>query len=143
MPPSTSDSPFWSELFRIASSEHPEIINLTPTDPDKKRKIAPTIVRNIQVDIQWSSRNGVTCSLLSRKPECLKPYLVDREAFEREVGIPTEWSEGSSKHLGVPVKPAPPAIQKSWSMTRQAEEAVKLYGEMKRFILSRTYTATE
>ncbi len=139
----TSEHPFWSEFFRIGSPQFPELIGRNPTDPEKKVKINPTIFTNIKVDIRWSQRNGVTCILLSGKPECLKPYLVDQEAFEREVGIPTEWSEGTSKHLGVPVKPAPPEIQRSWSLTRQAEEAVKLYGEMKRFILSRTYTAAE
>lgn len=134
--------PFWSEIFRLSAEEFPEIQGLTPTNPEKMNKIAPTIVNRIQVDIWWSAKGGVTCILLSGKPENLKPYLVDREAFQKEVGIPKRWSEGSAKYLGISVKPASEKVQESWSETRKAEEALKLYGKMKKFILDRTLSST-
>lgn len=142
MTPEIANHPFWSELFRLGVPMHPEIQGLTPTNPEKKTKIAPTIVNRIQVDICWSAKGGVTCILLSGKPDNLKPYLVDRDAFQFEVGTPKKWSEGSSKYLGVSIKPAPAKVQESWSETRKAEEALKLYGKMKKFILDRTLSST-
>lgn len=142
MTPEIANHPFWSEIFRLGVPMYPEIQGLTPTKPGKPAKIAPTIINSIKVDILWSAKGGVTCILLSGKPGNLKPYLEDREAFQDEVGIPKKWSEGSSKYLGVSIKPAPAKAQESWSETRKAEEALKLYGKMKKFILDRTLSST-
>lgn len=135
MKPEISAHPFWSEFFRRGIPLHPELADKSPTGKNM-RKIAPGIGNRVQVDINWSA-SCVSLRPLSRKPENLRVLIQDRQAFEEQVGVPEEWSEGSSEHLGITVLPAPRSQQKSWSTERQVTEALQLYGRIKEFLQPR------
>ena len=116
---------------------HPELEGKTPTGgPDGMRKIGPSIGNRVQIDIDWTG-NGVRLRPLSTTPENLRPLLVDREAFENEVGVPEAWKEGTEKFLSITLLPAPKAEQKTWSTERQVTETLELYGRIKKFVRAR------
>jgi hypothetical protein len=128
------DHPFWSELFRSGVPKHPELEGLTPTG--NMKKIGPSIGNRVQIDIDWTG-NGVRLRPLSSKPDNLRPLLVDREAFENEVGVPEAWKEGTEKFLSITLLPAPKAIQATWSTERQVTETLELYGRIKKYLQAR------
>ncbi len=116
MTPEIAAHPFWSEFFRRGVALHPELAGKTPTGHNL-RKIGPGIGNQIQIDVNWTP-SVISLRPLSSKPENLRPLLADRVAFEREVGIPEKWNEGSSSFLGITLLPAPKAEQASWSSER-------------------------
>ncbi|MDG2084763.1 MAG: hypothetical protein P8K66_07365 [Planctomycetota bacterium] len=118
------DHPFWGDFFRRGVPLHPELEGLTPTG--NMKKIGPSIGNRVQIDIDWTG-NGVR----------LRPFLVDRETFENEVGVPEAWKDGSEKFLSITLLPAPKAIQKTWSTERQVTETLELYGRIKKYLQAR------
>jgi|GEM_PF-1441626 hypothetical protein len=128
------DHPFWSEFFRRGVPMHPELEGLTPTG--NMKKIGPSIGNRVQIDIDWTG-NGVRLRPLSTKPQNLRPLLVDREAFENEVGVPEVWKDGTEKFLSITLLPEPKEIQKTWSTERQVTETLELYGRIKKYLQAR------
>ena len=134
MNPEIDNHPFWGEFFRRGVPMHPELEGLTPTG--NMKKIGPSIGNRVQIDIDWTG-NGVRLRPLSSKPENLRPLLVDREAFEKEVGVPEAWKDGTEKFLSITLLPAPKAIQATWSTERQVTETLELYGRIKKYLQAR------
>lgn len=127
-----SNHPFWSEFFRRGIPDHPELDGKKPTGKNM-RKIGPGIGNRIQIDVNWTP-SVISMRPLSSKPENLRPLLKDRAAFEKEVGVPEKWNEGSESFLGITVLPAPKAEQAGWTTEKQVEEALILYARIKRFL---------
>jgi hypothetical protein len=132
--PEIANHPFWGDFFRRGVPMHPELDGLTPTG--NMKKIGPSIGNRVQIDIDWTG-NGVRLRPLSSKPDNLRPLLVDRKAFEKEVGVPEAWKEGSEKFLSITLLPAPKAIQATWSTERQVTETLELYGRIKKYLQAR------
>lgn len=130
-----ADHPFWSEFFRRGVPEHPELAGKKPTGKNM-RKIGPGIGNRIQIDVNWTP-SVISMRPLSSKPENLRPLLKDRASFEKEVGEPEKWNEGTESFLGITVLPASKTEQASWSAEKQVEEALILYGRIKSYLQSR------
>ena len=132
--PEKSSHPFWPIFFAQGVPFHPELENKTPTGGG--RKIGPTILPGIQIDVAYSTR-GVSCRLLSGKPEKLKPLLKLKERFAAAVDGEIEWNDGNKNrsHLSVTVRPASNLEQQSWSIEEKAGKLLRLYGQIKMFIL--------
>jgi len=131
---SESDShPFWPTFFERGRPFHPELANKTPTGG--RRKIGPTILPGIQIDVAYSSR-GVSCRLLSSKPEKLKPILKLKPQFTEAVDGEIEWNDGTKNrsHLSVTIRPASNLEQQGWTIEEKVARLLKLYGEIKSFV---------
>ena len=132
MNPEVAAHPFWSEFFRRGVPMHPELAGKTPTGRNL-RKIGPGIGNRIQIDVNWTP-SVISLRPLSSKPQNLRPLLADRATFEREVGIPEKWNEGSASFLGITLLPAPKTEQASWSTEQQVTAALELYGRIKSYL---------
>jgi len=126
--------PFWSSFFDLGVPFHPELANKKPTGGG--RKIGPTILPGIQIDVAHSTQ-GVSCRLLSSKPEKLKPLLKLKSQFEKAIDGEIEWNDGNKNrsHLSVTVRPASKLEQQSWTIEEKAGNLLKLYGQIKQFVI--------
>jgi hypothetical protein len=126
--------PFWPTFLDQGKLLHPELENKTPTGGG--RKIGPTILPGIQIDVAYSSR-GVSCRLLSMKPEKLKPLLKLKPQFAEAVKGEIEWNDGNKNrsHLSVTVRPASNLEQQGWPIEEKARNLLKLYGQIKKFVI--------
>ncbi|MDE0958791.1 MAG: hypothetical protein OSB12_09155, partial [Planctomycetota bacterium] len=133
-PPLKNVHNFWSFFFIRGVPIHPELANKKPTGGG--RKIGPTILPGIQIDVAYSSR-GVSCRLLSMKPEKLKPLLKLKSQFSEAVDGEIEWNDGSKNrsHLSVTVRPASNREQQGWSIEEKVVRLLKLYGQIKKFVI--------
>jgi hypothetical protein len=129
----TEEHPFWPPFFDLGKPLHPELRNKTPTGGG--RKIGPTILPGIQIDVAYSSR-GVSCRLLSMKPEKLKPLLKLKPQFAEAVKGEIEWHDKNKNrsHLSVTVRPASSLEQQGWTIEEKARNLLKLYGQIKKFV---------
>ena len=134
MKPEIANHPFWGEFFRRGAPMHPELEGLRPTG--NMRKIGPTIGNRVQIDVDWTP-DAVRCRPLSTVPVNLRRLLLDREAFDREVGAPEKWKDGSDSFLSLTLLPAPKPEQKHWSTERQVTEILELYGRIKKYLQAR------
>jgi hypothetical protein len=126
--------PFWPTFFDRGVPFHPELANKKPTGGG--RKIGPTILPGIQIDVAYSSR-GVSCRLLSMKPEKLKPLLKLKSQFSEAVDGEIEWNDGSKNRsqLSVTVRPASNLEQQGWPIEEKVARLLKLYGQIKQFVI--------
>ena len=132
MNPEVAAHPFWSEFFRRGVPMHPELAGKMPTGRNM-RKIGPGIGNRIQIDVNWTP-SVISLRPLSSKPQNLRTLLADRATFEREVGIPEKWNEGSASFLGITLLPAAKTEQASWSTEQQVTAALELYGRIKSYL---------
>jgi|APSaa5957512493_1039668.scaffolds.fasta_scaffold63106_2 hypothetical protein len=125
--------PFWPTFFELGEHIHPELRNKTPTGG--RRKIGPTILPGIQIDVAYSSR-GVSCRLLSMKREKLEPLLKLKPQFAEAVKGEIEWHDRKKNrsHLSVTVRPASNLDQQGWPIEEKARNLLKLYGQIKQFV---------
>ncbi len=125
---------FWPTFFDQGKHFHPELANKKPTGGD--RKIGPTILPGIQIDVAVSSR-GVSCRLLSMKPEKLKPLLKLKTQFEDAVDGEIEWNnpDKNRSHFSVTVRPASRLEQQGWPIEVKVARLLKLYGQIKKFVI--------
>ena len=128
--------PFWGLFFERGIHFHPELDNKKPTGG--LRKIGPTIpgLPGIQIDVAYSTR-GVSCRLLSMKPEKLKPLLKLKPQFAEAVDGEIEWNDGNKNrsHLSVTVRPASNLEQQGWPIEEKVARLLKLYGQIKQFVI--------
>ena len=126
--------PFWPTFFKLGKPRYKELENKRPTGG--MRKIGPTILPGIQIDVSYSSR-GVSCRLLSLKSEKLKPLLKLKPQFAEAVDGEIYWNDGSKNlsQLSVTVRPASNLEQQGWPIEEKVARLLKLYGQIKQFVI--------
>ncbi len=125
-PSGYEDHLFWGPFFYEGVYQFPEFENCTPTgNKDNDYKIGPYLCKGYQVDIRYA-KSVNSCRLLNLEG------MGDKDELETFVGGQVKPNAGSWT-----ISAASTEEQKHWSMQRRVEETLRIYGNIKKYVLQR------
>jgi len=130
---------FFDEVRDMAANEHPELSSLEVS----RSSILGDTLRNrmasgISCELRWL--DGRVTIQLRVRDEKLAHQMNHSPLEFHAVAKPTKWnfdSERGKVRLSLVVSLTEDAEQKDWSVQKKANEALELYGRIKKFVLDR------